>query len=72
MKAMVAYKGRMYFAEQDRRGRAEEADLVIYKGADEIIRRSVPKLNNVDELRVATVRLLKKAEGGTRDEHLWI
>ena len=60
MKAMVAYKDKMFYAEQDRRGRAEEADLVIYKGAKEILRRSIPKCETVDELRVATVKALEK------------
>lgn len=59
MKGMVAYKGRMYFAEQDRRGRGEEADVVIYKGADEICRCSLPKMDTLDELRRTVVRMLE-------------
>lgn len=60
MRAMVSYQGRYYAAEQDRRGRADEADLVVYKGAKEILRRSIPKCETVDELRVATVKALEK------------
>ncbi len=60
MRAMVSFGGRYYAAEQDRRGRAEEADLVIYKGATEILRRSIPKCETVDELRVAAVKALEK------------
>lgn len=60
MRAMVSFGGRYYAAEQDRRGRADEADLVVYKGAREILRRSMPKFETVDELRVATVKALEK------------
>lgn len=60
MRAMVSYQGRYYAAEQDRRGRADEADLVVYKGAKEILRRSIKKCETVDELRVATVKALEK------------
>ena len=42
MRAMVPYKGRLYAAEQDRRGWGEEAELVIYRGATEIYRKPVP------------------------------
>lgn len=60
MRAMVSFGGKYYAAEQDRRGRADEADLVVYKGAKEILRRSMPKFETVDELRVATVKALEK------------
>lgn len=60
MRAMVSYQGRYYAAEQDRRGRADEADLVVYKGATEILRKAIPKCETVDELRVATVKALER------------
>ena len=60
MRAMVSFGGRYYAAEQDRRGRADEADLVVYKGAAEILRRSIKKCETVDELRMATVKALEK------------
>lgn len=67
MKAMVAYKGKMYFAEQDRRGRADEADIVIYKGADELYRCSMPKMSTIDELRTTVVRMLLRRD--RNEEH---
>ena len=67
MKAMVAYKGRMYFAEQDKRGRAEEADVVVYKGADELLRCSLPKVQTVDELRRIVVRMMLRRD--RNEEH---
>ena len=62
MRGMVAYKGKMYLAEQDKRGRAEEADVVVYKGAEELFRRSMPKMDTMDDLRTAVVKMLARRD----------
>ena len=67
MKAMVSYKGKMYFAEQDRRGRGDEADIVVYEGADELLRCSLSKVQTVDELRRIVVRMMLRRD--RNEEH---
>ena len=59
MRTMVAYKDNVYLVEQDKRGRANEADLVIYKHSKEIYRSSWRRLKDEDEMREKAHKVLE-------------
>lgn len=59
MTTTIAYKGRVYRAEQNRRGMGEEADLVISFRGSEIYRSSIPKLKDTDELKEAALKVME-------------
>ena len=69
MRAMVSYKGRSYLAEQDKRGRRDEADLVIYKASREIYRGSWRKLKSEDEMRRKAYKVLEAMDNADKDHH---
>lgn len=69
MRAMVSYKGRDYLAEQDKRGRRDEADLVIYKASREIYRGAWRKLKSEDEMRRKAYKVLEAMDNADKDHH---
>lgn len=61
MRVRITKDGVKYIAEQDKRGRADEAEVVIYKGMTEMIRFNAPKLTE-DELTEMVMPILEDIE----------
>ena len=59
MRTMVAYKDNVYLVEQDKRGKANSIDLVIYKHSKEIYRSSWRRLKDEDEMREKAHKVLE-------------
>lgn len=60
MKTPVSWMGKLYIANQDRRGSGTEADIVITYRASEIYRKAHKKLASVEELRLFALTILKR------------
>lgn len=69
MRVRIIKDGIKYVAEQDKRGRRDEADLVIYEASRGIYRGSWRKLKSEDEMRRKAYKVLEAIENADKDHH---
>lgn len=62
MRTPVSYKGKLYIANQDRRGSSTEADIVITYRATELYRAAHEKLDSAEELRLVALSILRRLD----------
>lgn len=71
MRVHTDYNGSIFFAEQDRRGRRDEADVIIRKNGKIIFWKAAPKMKSEEELREFMLSKLHQLNiflGGTKHD----